>query len=302
MIIENIPKLLLITFEFEYDINEIPIVDKLINSNSLNLHHKDMSISSNIIFHNNIILYNQIENQCNIIPFIQYEILQSNFINVNEIHIYDTKNSKIFQYTNIQYVQFELLKKISIATKLKINNIKIIYDFETTGLIKTVNGNKILPEITERHLECYNYEYVFSTGLVKINKQYINQKVVDLTGITKELTEQGDSLKVFAEDIKNIFRYCNCPTFIAHNGSRFDHLILMNIMNRCGSKYNFVKLCRFEDTMKIIPSLMMHKPSELNLSYLYREILNKQIPDNVHRAKADVLMLIEILVHLNYKA
>ena len=104
------------------------------------------------------------------------------------------------------------------------------------------------------------------------------------------MLKKAENKKVFKEDLKRIFDYCEKPKFMAHNGSVFDHRILFRDLNQeqlLDSRY-IIRMLYHEDTLK------------LNLSETYKLITGKEVI-NCHRAKDDVKMMIEILKKIKYK-
>ena len=165
-----------------------------------------------------------------------------------------------------------------------VNNI-FIYDLETTSL----NTNEC--EIIQRHFEEYNLDFVASSGYIKC---YTFLGYNHITGLTNEIVnENGDKLIKFENEINDIFKYCNDPLFIAHNGNSFDHKIMRN-------NYKLFDQNTNTDDSKIIIRMIYEKEDLLNYSLekLYKKIINK--PIIAHDAGNDVYMVKTILKELNY--
>ena len=96
-----------------------------------------------------------------------------------------------------------------------------IYDLETTGLFI---GSC---DIIERHLVDFDDNNVMSTGLINPHKR-LPIEITNITGIKDDdFHNSDDSINIFKKDIDRIFKLCDMPIFIAHNGNRFDHDLLV---------------------------------------------------------------------------
>ena len=126
-----------------------------------------------------------------------------------------------------KFMNYELLKLLSIVVKEKLRNMIFIYDLETTGLIT----NNDFVDIIDRHFEEFDTSVIPSSGLVKLeHNPCIPYEIMELTSISDEqLLNYGDNYYKFSQEIDNIFSYCENPIFIAHNGNSFDHKILNSI-------------------------------------------------------------------------
>ena len=118
--------------------------------------------------------------------------------------------------------------------------------------------------------------------------------ITEITGITDDdFNNSDDNISIFKKDIERIFKLCDMPIFIAHNGNRFDHEILVNknIIN----KYNCILL----DSREII-SVSHNKRNLYNkkLGEIYENIMGYK-KENIHRAKEDTDMIIEIFNKIN---
>jgi DNA polymerase III epsilon subunit-like protein len=179
-----------------------------------------------------------------------------------------------------------LLQVLCKAINHKLKNMAFIYDLETTGLYYTNNN----VDIIERHVEEYGTHSIWSYGLViPQNLPFIPFEVTKITGITKEMVyAEGESINVMIAEFENIFRYCEMPTFIAHNGSSFDHKILFD------KKMLKENECKVLDSRYLLRLLINDsKICEKSLG----EIYDYYYPNNKivkHRASNDVEMLIKI--------
>jgi DNA polymerase III alpha subunit (gram-positive type) len=180
-----------------------------------------------------------------------------------------------------QYTNYDFLKYICDTLSIKMKNNIFVYDLETDGT------DFINPEIIERHFVELYLNYVPSSGVVKANVK-LDSFITGLTGITNKMLMNGDDPKVLKLDMDMIYRYCEKPTFIAHNGNSFDHRLMMQkglLSDRLG---------QFLDSRSIIS--MVYTKCDLGkkkLEEIYGTITGKTVMD-AHRAKCDVDMLVGI--------
>jgi hypothetical protein len=186
---------------------------------------------------------------------------------------------------------YDILKFICKITRKKMINTLFLYDLETTGL--DIYGC----EITERYFEEYNLGFSPSKGLLKI-KNTIPSDVVNLTHITDKMCEGGDCLDLFKTELCELYNICDNPKFMAHNGSRFDHLILFN--NNIFDKA-YIKKDQLLDSRYIIRMLHTEDTLKMKLEAIYELIIGNKPHIQSHRADADVKMMIDILKKLEYK-
>lgn len=174
---------------------------------------------------------------------------------------------------------------IANVCKVKLENMMFVYDLETTGL-KTHKC-----EIIERYVHEMTHDVHFSSGVIKA-KLKVPQLVINLTGITQIEVDNGENLSVFAKEMTNILNICYKPTFIAHNGNAFDHQIMryQNLLNNN---------CNFLDSKSIIGQLSAQKTGGETLGKAYELVIGYKFKGNAHRARADVMMLLEIFKKLN---
>ena len=163
---------------------------------------------------------------------------------------------------------------------IKMKNMIYIYDLETTGLHESC-------EIIERCFIDYNFRTVVSDGIIKPRFGF-SPFISSLTGITQDMLNSGDSNTLkFKEEIKMILDRCDKPIFIAHNGDRFDHKVLI---------YNNIlkgNSCIFMDSKQLISASTPDKTYTKNLDETYKLITKKE-KKGIHRAKVDTEMIIEI--------
>lgn len=206
---------------------------------------------------------------------------------------------------------FNLLIVLAETGNLRFNNMNLVYDLETTDKIKTFgplqyrpviprsetyqkNGKiygKIYPEITEIAIRDYETGMILIDSLVK-PQHFIPQSIQTITGITNEMLKGKPDINrirlVLEHKMKN---FINCK-MMAHNGGRFDDLIMLYEKMIDPNKISFL------DTMSIIP---IHLPSKIklnkkNLGYIYFELFGKEF--RAHRAMSDVNALIKIMKFL----
>jgi DNA polymerase III epsilon subunit-like protein len=188
---------------------------------------------------------------------------------------------------NIQL--FQIMKMLAKSIGRRMENMIFLYDLETTGL---AYANKKM-DIIERHFEEYTTGIIPSTGLLRpVNVPHIPFEITKLTGITKDMVyEKGNTLEYFKKEINEVLDYCNTPIFIAHNGNSFDHKIMVerNILS--------YDRCRMLDSRIIIRLFLNDAISDKSLSDIFQFLFG--FKPVVHRANADVKMLISIFKKLN---
>jgi len=186
-----------------------------------------------------------------------------------------------------KYKNYMLNEYLCDTFDIKMKNKIYIYDLETTGL------DTYFCDIIERHLVDLDDNNAMSSGLINPHKQ-LPPIITEITGITDDdFNNSDDNIEIFKKDIDRIFKLCDMPIFIAHNGNRFDHDILVykNIIN----KYN----CTLLDSREII-SVSHNEPNLYNkkLGEIY-EIIMGYKKENIHRAKEDTDMIIDIFKKIN---
>ena len=187
---------------------------------------------------------------------------------------------------------FGILIILAEVGNLKFSDLVLIYDLETTDKIDT--ANKIYPEITEIAIKKYETEMVLINTLVKPTT-YSNTFVQKLTGITPQMLIYRPKINIIRSILQNRMKnFCNCK-LLAHNGNRFDHLIMKHY-----DMLDFDKMCVL-DTLQLIP---VHLPTTIklenkSLGYIYQKIFGKTFI--AHRAMADVDAIICIMKYLNIR-
>jgi len=187
-----------------------------------------------------------------------------------------------------KFMNYELLKLLSVACGEKLKNMIFIYDLETTGL----NVNDDFIDIIDRHFEEYETSVIPSSGLVKLeHNPCVPFEIMELTSISSEqLLNYGCEYKKFSMEMENIFSYCEQPIFIAHNGFSFDHKIMMN--KNLIDKYK----ARFLDSKMIIRLFLKDDVGNKSLLKIFEHLFGYS--PVAHRANSDVKMLIMIMKKL----
>jgi len=169
---------------------------------------------------------------------------------------------------------------------IKMKNNIIVYDLETTGLD---TGSC---EIIERYMYDMSLKSVFSEGLIKPKSMLLPLDIIDLTGITNELIrESGIELQDFKDEMKNKLKYYDKPTFIAHNGNTYDHIILKRDIGLTNDN------CTFLDSRTIIHTHCIDPTYKMNLEKIYKKLVDRDV--GAHRAKADTDMILGIFDKIN---
>lgn len=173
----------------------------------------------------------------------------------------------------------------AILCKTKLYNMIFVYDLETTGL------DVIRCEIIERYIHELTHDSPFSEGVVKA-KHKVPKEVIKLTGISQNEVNNGQDFSAFKNEVKTMLALCHKPIFIAHNGNVFDHQIL---------KFKDIldSTCRLLDSRTIIRQLSKNKVGNETLSDTYEIVYGTPYNGAAHRAKADVIMILEIFKKIN---
>lgn len=187
-----------------------------------------------------------------------------------------------------KFMNYELLKLLSVIIQEKLKNMIFIYDLETTGL----NTNDEFIDIIDRHFEEFDTSVIPSSGLIKLeNNPYIPYEIMELTSISNEqLLNFGDNYHKFTQEIDNIFSYCEEPIFIAHNGFSFDHKLMIekNLIDK--------NKARFLDSKMIIRLFLKDDIGNKSLVKIFEHLFGYS--PVAHRANSDVKMLIMIMKKL----
>lgn len=191
---------------------------------------------------------------------------------------------------NKSVTNYSILKELCFITKDKLRNLLFIYDLETDGLdFNTCN-------IIERYFLEYNLNFVLSQGVLNIKKK-VPHFITELTGITNTMIDNGDTINDFENDINDLLKISINPSFMAHNGSMFDHKIMFRY-----NLFNGIKKQNLLDSRYIIRMLMDSKDN--NLGYIFKTFLSDKYDINIknlHRADTDVFVLKLILKNLMYE-
>jgi len=179
-----------------------------------------------------------------------------------------------------------------------------IFDFETTGLdIATLEVCEFAYTILNEDMEAVESQ----SFLVKANIDDTS-KASEITGLKYDfLQKAGKTQEEFLKILKEVYDKSNY--LIAHNGKRFDFLVLNRLLNiDCISEKHCI------DTMKDLSCLSakeeivnsFYEDRKLKNDYselraLIREVLDIHISLKInvlHRAEADVFFLTNIIQHL----
>lgn len=158
-----------------------------------------------------------------------------------------------------------------------------LYDLETTGLDTAACG------LLEVHLEEYTSGLVPVSTLVR--QESVPDKVTEITGISAADTEGAPSESLVASDFRRALQRCDRPRLLAHNGHRFDHVI----MQRHDAIPDGTRLV---DTMHLFPLAAMPRRmrgERKGLSRIYETVLGRTFAGDAHRASADVRMMRDVL-------
>ena len=203
---------------------------------------------------------------------------------------------------------FSLFKIFAEIGNLKIDNLKLVYDLETTGFMKLKSADEkgstldgtisvsdmsnlcntyIFPDIIEIYMVDIDTKLVVIDNLVKPYAK-IKEHITDITTITNDMVKNKPKQSMLVDSMNRSTNILTNCSMIAHNGSMFDHKILV------GKKLILDKNIRnftFYDTMNC-PEF--DDFSDRKLGTIYRELLGTSA-GGLHRAKSDVKALIKII-------
>jgi len=223
---------------------------------------------------------------------LQLMLYNNNYYFQNKMEIINLMTGIKYTYifNNNEILNFNYYLCDVIKNKMK-NNI-IILDIETNTINETLDFT--LPqnvEIIERYFYEYNFNTILSEGLIK-NKHKLTTS--HITGITDDdLKNNGDcDYAIIKNDVSKFMNYMEKPFLIAHNGERFDFPILeyYNIID-----YYNIKII---DTLYKLRLFIKDEIKSNKLINLHKIICNKDEIQQ-HRAKADVILIIDIFKKLN---
>jgi thymidine kinase len=265
------------------------------NKNNFNFQVKTINNHINIngiidILHNNNIIELKFCKNINIKHILQVLLYNNNYYFKNNMEIwnlYDGKKYIIHFNSNI----WDLNCYLCNILQIKMNNNIFILDIETNTINENIDFTEPNnTEIIDRYVYEYNFNIPVSDGLIKNSYKLTTTHI---NGITNDdLINSDININKFKEDMEKIMKYCNEPLLIAHNGKKFDFKILdyHNIIN-----LNNILIL---DTLYLFGLFYKEKNISNKLINLYNKICNKNITQ-VHRAKEDTLLIVEILNKLN---
>lgn len=166
----------------------------------------------------------------------------------------------------------------------------VFYDTETTGLlVPAANDISKQPHI----IEICAMKFTDDMELVDEYSSFIkppfpiSEEITKITKITNEMLKDAPTFAGAYQDIASLF--LGAGTMVAHNLG-FDRSMLANELVRID------RLIQFPWPMKHVCTVersMSYEGRRLNLTKLHKMATGKEQIDGAHRAKTDVLALIE---------
>lgn len=231
---------------------------------------------------------------------LYYNCLYQNWGPTQELEIWNFKDG--FCYTIIfddKITNWQLNTFLCDIIKVKMTKNIFIMDLETNTKIPATttthdifNNDPANHEIIDRYIYEYNFDYCYSEGLIK--NQYPLQ-TTHITGITQSDLRDADDFKVFVDEMRILFSYCEEPIFIAHNGMRFD----FNIM--CHYDLMNLKGIKALDTLHLFRLFIKDTNVSNKLIDSYNYLFDTNMTQT-HRAKGDTMLIVDILKKVNLTA
>jgi hypothetical protein len=161
------------------------------------------------------------------------------------------------------------------------------YDLETQGLLSQEHSG-----IVEIHMEDYETGVCPLSTLVYQDMMPFHASKVN--GIFQEHLVGKPTVEQVAFQVRSLLeQFCKTPVFMAYNGSGFDHQIVKRDL-LVSSEENI----RWQDPMWMIYYACPEKPPNRKLATMYQHVLGHAFKGTIHRAEADVVMMIEIMEKL----
>jgi len=263
----------ILDFNFDKHYNSIKHYFNKINILTVNKpHYKFQVYNSNdyinlhglidILDNNENIIELKFSNNININHILQVLLYNNNYFFKNQMEIYNLKKGiKYIISFNNDLWDFNCF--LCDILNVKMNNNIFILDIETNTINTDEDFTKPYnTEIIDRYIHEYNFNSIISNGLIKNKHKLTTSHITHI--YEKDLLNADNTYSNFKEDINKIFKYCDTPIFVAHNGKRFDFPIL-----------NYHNILNNDNKFKIIDTL-----------YLFRLHIEKYTGSNkLHRPK-----------------
>jgi hypothetical protein len=216
--------------------------------------------------------------------YFKSSLLQQKGMFYSEVYnFYTNEIHKFIIQVNPNYI-IKLLSKLVNYGNIKLD-LTMVYDLETTGL------NTQKDQIVQMSIIEYHYEFPIINTLVKPSIK-IPQETIDIHNITDEHVALSPSIDEVRTQLKQLYLEFRFSKFIAHNGTRFDHII-MKRLNLFPEQYLL-----FDSVHLLHSSLKQKLIKTRKLTMVYKIIFGKDF-DNAHSADADVFAVIRLMKHFN---
>ncbi|AYV84864.1 MAG: uvrD/REp helicase family protein, partial [Hyperionvirus sp.] len=144
-----------------------------------------------------------------------YDLALNKKVTKSKYNIFNLKDGLQYElsleFNNAYY--FDFLSTIAQAASLKLNNVKLVYDLETTGLID--NGS--IPDILQICVLDYDTRNVFYNDYVDVGYS-IPTFITELTGIKNRDIKGKPTIAQTISMIRERFQDIMSVKLIAHNG------------------------------------------------------------------------------------
>lgn len=219
---------------------------------------------------------------------IYYNNVYPDWTNDNEMYIINLKTGKQKILTiNHKSSNWQFNMFICDTLRTQMSNNIFILDLETNAIDPDIHFSLTdNNEIIDRYVYEYKLKCAVSEGLIK-NQCPLNTS--HITGIYEsDLVDANQTIDQFKLEMDCIFKYCNNPIFIAHNGKGFDFPIMRHYKLLSGS-------CEYKlkDSIPIIRLLTEANAKSNKLIDQYNYVFDCD-HQQAHRAKEDVDLISDI--------
>lgn len=260
----------------------VPIVDEMYGSNviTIGIYRKEHNITDYV----KLIIWNFAHRLMN---------GHRDRIYCNEFRIYNMMTGYM-NHVVIGYhpsAMFKLMLRLAKIGSLKLKDMDIVYDLETTGFIRKSEdkASYIYPNIIEITMIDRRSGMIILDTLVD-PKCKLSERITKVTGINNRMLIGKPTTAAVREYLWCVFDHIVKCKLIAHNGDKFDHRIIM--AQRIIPVRDDIQ---YADTLVLIPKLIDSKGNSMKA--IYEHLFGGDFQG--HRSRQDVEALIDIINRLD---